>query len=339
VEIHGRPGGDTSSRHASSITMSLVVSLQRLASGSTSTLWGALTITAQRNLQRGWAKLPVAMRAIITGVAIGLSAANVWPPLLVGLGVPLAAPTEMVFLALYVWWASGAGPPLTTRAARGSAFRNSALSPAQWSWGLVAALSFAATVHASIALLFRFVSFPIEAFREGYDLSFIPSLGLKWVAVVVSAASAGICEETGFRGYMQQPIEQRSGAPIAILVSSLFFMLLRLTKAWALVGMVPIVFGAGVLLGLFAWASGSLIPGMIGHVVMDIGLFAYWWTGIAGDFTAQPIRETGVDQPFLITCALLAITLLIVLLATWRLRGINRFPSDRVAAQTCTAAR
>ncbi len=35
--------------------------------------------------------------------------------------------------------------------------------------------------------------------------------------------------------------------------------------------MVPIVFGAGVLLGLLAWSSGSLIPGMIGHVVMDIG--------------------------------------------------------------------
>jgi membrane protease YdiL (CAAX protease family) len=54
---------------------------------------------------------------------------------------------------------------------------------------------------------------------------------LKWIAVVMSATSAGICEETGFRGYMQQPIEQRHGAVIAILVSSFFFMLLHLTKA------------------------------------------------------------------------------------------------------------
>src|SRR5580693_10761766 len=30
-------------------------------------------------------------------------------------------------------------------------------------------------------------------------------------------------------------------------------------------------------------SSRSLIPGMIGYVVMDIGLFAYGWTGIAGD--------------------------------------------------------
>jgi hypothetical protein len=150
---------------------------------------------------------------------------------------------------------------------------------------------------------------------------------LKWIAVVISAGSAGICEETGFRGYMQRPIEQRHGGAAAIIVSSLFFMLVHLTKGWAMVGMVPIVFGAGVLLGLLAWSSRSLIPGIIGHVVMDIGLFAYWWTGIAGDFTARPIGETGIDGPFLITCAVLAITLALVLLAVRRLRG--QHPSSR----------
>ena len=89
-----------------------------------------------------------------------------------------------------------------------------------------------------------------------------------------------------------------------------------------MVGMVPIVFGAGVLLGLLAWSSRSLIPSMIGHVVMDIGLFAYWWTGIAGDFTARPISETGVDQPFLITCAVLSVSLPIVLHSVQKLKVI-----------------
>lgn len=280
-------------------------------------------MTAQESLPSRWARLPVLLRAIINGVLIALIAANVWPLLLVSLGVPLAATVEVVFLGLYVWWASGGGPPQRTHAARSVAFRSGALSPAQWFWGLLAALSFAATIHAAIVLLFRFVPFPIDAFRHGYDLSFIPSLPLRWIAVVVSAISAGICEETGFRGYMQQPIERRHGAPIAILVSSFFFMLLHLTKAWAMVGMVPIVFGAGVLLGLLAWSSRSLIPSMVGHVVMDIGLFAYWWSGIAGNFTAQPISETGVDRPFLITCAALATTLVIVLFAAWRVRRIR----------------
>ena len=105
------------------------------------------------------------------------------------------------------------------------------------------------TVHASIVLLFRLVPFPIADFRGGYDFSFIPSISLQWIAVVLSAISAGVCEETGFRGYMQRPIEQRHGPAVAILISSLFFTAVHLTKSWAMAGMLPIVFGAGVLLG------------------------------------------------------------------------------------------
>jgi membrane protease YdiL (CAAX protease family) len=269
---------------------------------------------------RLWMRLPISLRAIVSGLLIALVAANVWLLLLLNLGAPLAAIGEAIFLALYVWWASGGGPPGTTQAARAKAFRRGTLSPRQWFWTVIAAFFFAATVHASIVLLFRLVSFPMAAFRRGYDFSFIPSLPLKWLVVVVSAISAGICEETGFRGYMQRPIEQRYGARVAILISSLFFTAVHLSKGWAMAGMVPIVFGAGVLLGLLAWSSGSLIPGIIGHILMDIGLFSYWWTGIAGDFTAPPISETGLDRFFVMTCAALAASLSIVLLAVSRFR-------------------
>ena len=137
--------------------------------------------------------------------------------------------------------------------------------------------------------------------------------------MVISAASAAICEETGFRGFLQQPIESRYSVPAAVLTSSLFFMALHLTKSWALLGMVPIVFGAGVLLGLIAWSAQSLFPSMIGHFVMDVGLFAYWWTGIAGDFSLRPISESGVDGPFLIACSVFAASIAIVLIAIFRL--------------------
>ena len=254
------------------------------------------------------------------GFLIAAVAANVWLLLLLQLGVQLAAVIEAIFLAFFLWWARGGGPPSAFRVARARAFRHDKLVSRQWLWGLVAAVFFAATVHASIVLLFRVVYYPAAAFRQGYDLSFIPLQPLRWVAVVVSAASAGICEEIGFRGFMQQPIEQRQGVSVAVFISSFLFLALHLTKAWASLGMVPIVFGAGILLGLLAWSAGSLIPGIIGHFVMDIGLFAYWWTGIAGDFTARPITETGVDRPFLIACCVFATSLVVVLLAIWKLR-------------------
>src|ERR1700719_910848 len=213
-----------------------------------------------------WSKLPVSLRAIVSGLLIALVAVNIWPILLVNLGVPVAAVVELIFLGLYLWWTSGGGPPRRTRDFRQNAFRCSALSPQLWFWGIVGGIFFPVTVHAAIVLLFRFVPFPLAAFRRGYDLSFIPSLPLKWLAVIVSAISAGVCEETGFRGYMQRPIEQRRGPAVAILISTVFFTLVHLSKAWSVAGMVPIVFGAGLLLGLLAWSSQSLIPAVIGHI-------------------------------------------------------------------------
>jgi membrane protease YdiL (CAAX protease family) len=285
-----------------------------------------------------WAKLPTPVRAILSGLVVALIATNVWPLLLLNLSVPLATIAEAIFLALFLYWTAGGGPPRTTQAVRANSFRSATLSPTQWCWSILAAVFFAATIHASIVLLFRLVPFPTATFRHGYNLSFIPSLPLKWLAIIVSAASSAICEETGFRGYMQRPIEQRHGARTAILLSSIFFTLVHLTKGWATLGMVPIVFGAGILLGLLAWSSGSLIPGMIGHLIMDIGLFAYWWTGVAGDFTARPITQTGLDRPFLIAGAVFAASLSVVLFSIQKLRKTASPISTSPASPAQTAA-
>jgi membrane protease YdiL (CAAX protease family) len=267
-----------------------------------------------------WDRVPVIVRAIVIGLLVGLIAANLWPVFLFKLGMPTAAAAEAVFLAVYVWWVRGGGPPKAWKAARAERFRRRKLSARDWMWGLIAAVAIAAGVHAAIVVLFRLVPFPAEAFHRGYDLSFIPTWQMQLLACVISAASAGICEEIGFRGYMQVPIEKRHGAFLAILISSLFFMALHLTKDWSLIGMVPIVFVAGVLYGTLAWASKSLVFGIIGHTIMDIGLFAYWWTQILGKFSERPISETGMDRHFTIECGVLGVALLMALIAIVQLR-------------------
>jgi membrane protease YdiL (CAAX protease family) len=278
---------------------------------------------ATRAAPNRWTKLPISLRAIVSGLFLAVISLNVWPVLLAILPMPLAAFAEAAFLLSFLWWAGGGGPPQSTKSNRAASFRSGKLSVMRWMWGLCAALFFAVTVHASIVLLFRFVPFPVATFRNGYDLSFIHSQFLKWTAILISAVSAGICEEIGFRGYMQQPIEQRSGVLPAVLISSLFFMAVHLTKAWATLGMIPIVFGAGLLLGLLAWSARSLLPGIIGHIVMDIGLFAYWWTGVAGEFSERTISQTGMDRPFLIAFFTFLISLGVVVFAIYKLRRMR----------------
>jgi membrane protease YdiL (CAAX protease family) len=275
----------------------------------------------EQNSKSLWSRVPVVIRAVIGGILVGMVAANIWPLLLLTLAMPLAAGAEAAFLSLYVWWASGGGAPARFKALRADYFRVRPLSRAEWFWGVVAAVSFAASIHAALVLLFRLVPFPAAAFHRGYDLSFIGSRPMQWLACIVSALSAGVCEETGFRGYMQRPIENRHGPIAAILISSLFFMLIHLTKDWALIGMVPIIFLAGVLLGTLAWASGTLLFCMLGHWIMDIGLFAYWWTQIAGTFSQRPVGEVGMDRTFFIECAAFAVALVLMLAATEKLRG------------------
>jgi membrane protease YdiL (CAAX protease family) len=267
--------------------------------------------------------MPVSVRAIVTGLVVGMVAANVWPLLLLRIGMPLAAVLEAAFLIAYVLWAAGSGPPRAWKAARADAFRVRHLSATDWSWGLLAALAFAATIHAAIVVLFRLVPFPAAAFHAGYDFSFVPAGPLQWAAVVFSAVSAGVCEETGFRGYIQRPIEKRHGATIGILVSAVFFTLLHLNKGWATIGMLPIVFLAGLLLGRLAIASASLVFCMVGHTIMDIGLFAYWWTQIAGTFSQRPIGETGIDAGFFVEVGAFILALLVTVLSTNRLAAMR----------------
>jgi len=270
-----------------------------------------------------WRRIPLTLRAVVGGILIGLSAAIVWPILLLSVGVPIAAGLELVFLGLYVWWASGVGWPKRFQAERRDFARANPISGGQWGWGLLAAVAFAATVHTAIVLLFRLVPFPAAAFHAGYDFSFIPTVSLKWLACAVSALSAGVCEEMGFRGYMQRPIENRHGPIVAIAVSSVLFLLLHLNKSWSLMAMTPIVLGAGVMLGVLARRSGTLVFCMIGHTIMDVGLFAYWWTQIAGTFAQRPLSETGLEPSFFAeTLAFIAACALFVAAVT-RLSGAS----------------
>src|SRR5258708_36029693 len=87
-------------------------------------------------------RVRIVIRAVIVGLLVGMIAANIWPLLLLSLGMPVPASAEIVFLALYVWWVPAGGPPSSLRAVRVETLRLLALSAAPSTWGIDDALSF-----------------------------------------------------------------------------------------------------------------------------------------------------------------------------------------------------
>jgi membrane protease YdiL (CAAX protease family) len=85
-----------------------------------------------------------------------------------------------------------------------------------------------------------------------------------WVAVSVSA---GICEETIFRGYLQrQFIAFTRSAPVGIVLAAVAFGAGHAYQGWRLTILIGIY---GIMFGVLAYWRGTVRPGMIVHAWQD----------------------------------------------------------------------
>ncbi len=271
-----------------------------------------------------WHRIPVVLRAIVVGLLVTEVGITAWGVVLVAVPPPLSLAVMSAFLVLYWLFFSGSMFWQATKEARRDCFRETSLAPATWKWGLVAAALFVVAMEASIFTLFRLVPFPGEQFVRPALLEGTPTPGL-WAALVVASLVAGVCEETGFRGYLQRPLEKRYGPAGAVAVSTAAFAALHLNQPWALTLMPPILL-AGVLLGVLAYASRSLVPGMIGHAVMDVFNFSYWWWSLTGRYDRRTVFETGVDLDFVVWAGTLVLSLALFVLAVAKLPAFRRVP-------------
>jgi membrane protease YdiL (CAAX protease family) len=245
-----------------------------------------------------WGRIPVIIRATIIGAVVSSIGVYAWVFIVALVPAPWSVFIMGILLCVYVAYFRGRWWPESTAQARKIRFRDVWLPAGMWKWGLLSALSLIAIWQAGLVVTFRFVEFPGEVITAGYDLTGIP-LWVAWLMVVMSSLVAGICEETGYRGYMQQPIETRYGPVIAIGLVSALFLIIHLPQVWA-PPLLLHLFALSALLGVLAYASGSLIPGILAHFALDIFNFSYWWTDLAGRYDQRPIAETGIDAHFII---------------------------------------
>lgn len=96
----------------------------------------------------------------------------------------------------------------------------------------------------------------------------IPTRPLEWSWFKPVAVTAGICEELMFRGYLMWILTPLLGVWGAAVVSMTIF---GLAHSYQGIKFMPRAFGAGVALQLLAIFSGSVLPGILFHALIDLG--------------------------------------------------------------------
>lgn len=268
-----------------------------------------------------WARVPVVMQAVLVGLVVlmggnflpqGLFLANLATPATPWSAVPIGA-----WLWLYWQYLSGRGWPRSTSAARRRDLRAAPLSPHIWRWSLLTGALGIATLTALTYALGRLIPLGLD-FPEA--LKTLPPVTLATLVVVISVM-AGIVEEAAFRGYMQSRIERRHGPVVAIAVVSIIFALAHFPTSLATLPRMGLIVLASVGYGILAYATGSILPGMVLHAAGDVFSFTLLWYARRAGPAAAATSARGPGNPMFWINGVEALAL--GLLAVWAFRRLS----------------
>ena len=260
-----------------------------------------------------WLRIPVVARAVAVGLGAGLVGTVSWARLVAANtqhlpSVPWAVPV-MAFI-LVAWWlyfAKGRGWPEVTARARLLSGRANRVPDHLWGPALGAgALGLFATLLLQ-GVLARLVTLPRQ---QDLDPSQYPVVTV-FAWVVMSAAVAGVVEETAFRGYIQGGIERRHGLLPAILVTGSLFGLSHFTHPEVGIVLLPFYLAVATVYGLLAAATNSTYPSMVLHAGGNVfSAFSFFQGRSEWQLTPVPaptIWQAGVDASFLASLAMLVV--------------------------------
>jgi len=101
----------------------------------------------------------------------------------------------------------------------------------------------------------------------GRNVSMLPHRGIELTLWIALSVTAGICEETIFRGYLQrQFMALTKSAPAGILLSAAAFGAAHAYQGFRMVILISLY---GAMFGILAYLRGSVRTGMIAHAWND----------------------------------------------------------------------
>ena len=141
--------------------------------------------------------------------------------------------------------------------------------PESWSVYPVTMLGSIPVLAISLALAYvlSLVLAPDESLNKLFD-DMTPAGAIPFLLTI--ALGPGFCEELFFRGYVQTRLIERWGAAWGIAVASLLFTIAHVMPHNMLAA-APL----GVWIGIIAWRTGSILPGIACHAFVNGGLNAW----------------------------------------------------------------
>jgi membrane protease YdiL (CAAX protease family) len=282
-------------------------------------------------IEETWRRLPVAARAVLTGVTAASAGTLPWAFLVSANtkhrpDLPWAVPIMAAYLLLYWRFAvRGGGWPQSTAEARRTNARANAVDGDAWGPALLAGMFGLGSILLLQGVMSRLVVLPQQ---RDLDISKYPVLTvLLWV--VMSAVVAGVVEETSFRGYLQRPIERRCGPVVAILVSGSLFGFAHFTHPEVGLVLLPYYLAVAAVYGTLAYLTDSTFPSMILHAGGNMfSAFDFFTRGRSEwqpTTTATPlVWQTGVDAAFVGSVAALVVVGAMTVLAYVGLASATR---------------
>jgi membrane protease YdiL (CAAX protease family) len=177
--------------------------------------------------------------------------------------LPWAALVTAGYLGLLLVWLNGWGPPRRSAEHRHRSLR-------LWPPGARGADGPTAGVVVVLLGLLYVLWIAISRMSPTPDLSMYPTTSYRWSMFMMGGVLAGVVEEAAFRGYMQTGLESHDRRN-AIWLTSLVFVASHVTQGiGAVLVMGPGLFITSMLYGTLARRTGTILPGMMIHVLGDL---------------------------------------------------------------------
>lgn len=155
------------------------------------------------------------------------------------------------------------------------------------------------SLESVVVRYFRIPPELVEALIEMLRADSVPELVWVWV---VTALGAALSEEFIFRGVLQNCLAQWTRGWVAIVITSLVFGILH--TIWRL----PPAFILGLLLGVLYLRTGSILPSILAHIIINsISVLGVYLAENLGDRAVPAWLMEDESAPILIVACSLAV--------------------------------